>query len=183
MTEASVTTRCTTMTFPLNAPYSTTDTPPPTPHLALNDCESLRSLSLCGSRDAKGEECHMSLRIYDYFSRNSYCKRFCISAEMKPYDRCPGWTVFDVREEYAKGSRRRRSLWQIDVASSLSWGKSPGAFLHPRWCRFSPQWEVAIYLLFHSLRLRRSWMVLIYLKLFHISKTHTFTPLFWIKAK
>ena len=31
-----------------------------------------------------------------------------------------------------------------------------GAFLHPRWCRFSPQWEVAIYILFHSLRLQRS---------------------------
>ena len=120
MTEATDTTRSTTMILPLKAPYSTTDTPPPTPHHALNDCESLRSLSLCGSRDVKGEECHMSLTIYDYFSRNSYCKRLCTSAEMKPYDRCPGWTVFDVREEYAKGSRRRRSFWQIDVASSLS---------------------------------------------------------------
>ena len=40
--------------------------------------------------------------------------------KMKPYDRCPGWTVSDVQEEYAKGSRRRRSFWQIDVASSLS---------------------------------------------------------------
>ena len=153
MPEATDTTRSTTMILPLKAPNSTTDTPPPTPHHALNDCESLRSLSLCGSRDVKGEECHMSLTIYDYFSQNSYCKRLCTSAEMKPYDRCPGWTVFDVREEYAKGSRRRRSFWQIDVASSLSWGKSLGAFLHPRWCRFSPQWEVAIYLLFHSLRL------------------------------
>ena len=178
MTEASVTTRCTTMTFPLNAPYSTTDTPPPTPHHALNDCESLRSLSLCGSRDVKGEECHMSLRIYDYFSRNSYCKRFCISAEMKPYDRCPGWTVFDVQEEYAKGSRRRRSLWQIVVASSLSWGKSPGAFLHPRWCRFSPQWEVAIYLLFHSLWLQRSLNGLNLPQTFsHFQNTHIHPPI------
>ena len=165
MTDETDTTRPTTMILPLTAPYSTTDTPPPTPHHALNDCESLRSLSLRGSRDVKEEECHLSV-TYGYFSRNSHCKRFCTAEEMKPYDRCPGWTVFDVQEEYAKGLRRRSLFWPINVASSLSWGKSLGAFLHPRWCRFSPQWEVAIYLLFHSLRLRRSRMVLTYLTYF-----------------
>ena len=119
MTDETDTTRPTTMILPLTAPYSTTDTPPPTPHHALNDCESLRSLSLRGSRDVKEEECHLSV-TYGYFSRNSHCKRFCTAEEMKPYDRCPGWTVFDVQEEYAKGLRRRSLFWPIDVASSLS---------------------------------------------------------------
>jgi len=105
-----------TIILPLTVSYSTTDTSPPTPHRALNNCESLCSLSLCGPRDVKEEECHMSLTIYGYYSQNRYCNQFCTTEEMKPYNQCQRWTVFDVQEEHAKGSRRR-SFWQINVAS------------------------------------------------------------------
>ena len=56
-------------------------------------------------------------------------------------DQCPGWIVFAVCGSYARGSMDWRLRWVSAGACICLKEKSPGASLHPWWCRFSPHGE------------------------------------------
>ena len=61
-------------------------------------------------------------------------------------DQCPEWIVFAMCGMCATCSLGWRLCWyMLAVTYICVRRKPPGASLRPRWCRFSPQWKVALH--------------------------------------
>ena len=113
-----------------------------TPSLLVMHCVACVHVMMIGMQRK------MIVRMYPSqtnLAGNSY-KCCDISAEKtEAINQCPGWIVFAVCGSYARGSLGWRLCCVIVEAYMCLMEKSPGASLHPRWCRFSPHGEVALH--------------------------------------